>query len=81
MLARYEDLPRSPAGLYQHFKDPKVVDSNGCFVRVDGELRFAFGKYRGQPLAAAKPAYLKWILTQDFFDDTKAIVRQALAKC
>jgi DNA polymerase-3 subunit epsilon len=82
MLARYEELPRSPPGLHQHFRDPNAVDSNGCFVRVGGEVRFTFGKHRGQPLdsvARAKPDYLKWMLDQDFFDDTKAVVRRALA--
>ena len=82
MLERYGDLPRTAAGLHQHFKDPNAVDSNGYFVRVEGQIRFAFGKYRGQPLqtvAKTKSDYLDWMLTQDFFDDTKAVVRQALA--
>src|SRR5712692_6833454 len=68
------ELPRSAAGLHQHFNDPNAVDSNGCFVRVAGQVRFAFGKHRGQPLdavARAKPDYLKWMLDQDFFDDTR----------
>jgi hypothetical protein len=53
-------------------------------VRVAGQVRFAFGKHRGQPLdtvARAKPDYLKWMLDQDFFDDTKAVVRRALTEC
>jgi DNA polymerase III subunit epsilon len=82
MLARYEDLPRSAAELHQHFHDPNSVDSSGCFVRSAGQVRFAFGKHRGESLdavARAKPDYLKWMLAQDFFDDTKAVVRQALA--
>lgn len=82
MLARYNDLPRTTAGLHQHFQDLNAVDSNGCFVRVAGQVRFAFGKHRGQPLdavARAKPDYLTWMLAQDFFDDTKAVIRQALA--
>ena len=82
MFAHYEDLPRSAAGLHQHFKDPNAVDSNGCFVRVGAQVRFAFGKHRGQPLdtvARTKPDYLKWMLTQDFFDDTKVVVRNALS--
>jgi DNA polymerase III subunit epsilon len=82
MLARYEDLPRSAAELHQHFHDPNAVDSSGSFVRTAGQVHFAFGKHRGQPLdavARAKPDYLKWMLAQDFFDDTKAVVRQALA--
>jgi hypothetical protein len=77
-------LPRSPAGLHQHFKDPNAVDASGCFVRVAGQVRFAFGKHRGQPLdavARAKPGYLKWLLGQDFVDDTKAVVRRGLAAC
>jgi DNA polymerase-3 subunit epsilon len=54
------------------------VDSGGRFVRVENEIRFAFGKYRGQPLkivAQENPDYLEWMLAQDFFDDTKAVVR------
>ncbi len=84
MLARYEDLPRSVADLHQHLKDPNAVDSSGCFVRIEGQIRFRFGKHRGQPLDAVarmKPDYLKWMLGQDFFDDTKAVVRTALAAC
>jgi DNA polymerase III subunit epsilon len=83
MLTRYADLPRSVAGLHQLFKDSKAADSGGRFVRVEGEVRFAFGKHRGQPLATVarrEPDYLKWMLTQDFFDDTKALVRDALAR-
>jgi DNA polymerase-3 subunit epsilon len=83
MLARYEDLPRTTAGLYRHFLDPNAVDSGGYFVRVAGQVRFAFGKHRGQPLDAVarnKPDYLKWMLAQDFFNDAKAVVRQALAE-
>jgi DNA polymerase III subunit epsilon len=82
MLARYTDLPRTAAGLHQHFKDPNAVDSNGRFIQVEGEIRFAFGKFRGQPLdaiARTEPDYLAWMLDQDFFDDTKAVVRKALA--
>jgi hypothetical protein len=37
-------VPRTVAGLHQHCKDPNAVDSSGCFVRIEGEVRFAFGK-------------------------------------
>lgn len=83
MLARYSDLPKTPAGLHQHFKDPNAVDSGSRFVRVEGQIRFAFGKYRGQPLdvvARDQPDYLRWMLGQDFFDDTKAVVAEALRR-
>jgi DNA polymerase-3 subunit epsilon len=83
MLGRYTDLPRTVVGLNQHLKNPNAADSDGKFVRVEGELRFTFGKYRGQPLDAVarmKPDYLQWMLTQDFFDDTKVIVKDALCR-
>jgi DNA polymerase-3 subunit epsilon len=83
MLARYADLPRTVAGLDQHLKDPNAVDSIGNFIRVKGEIRFAFGKHRGQPLdtvARSKPSYLQWMLAQDFLDDTKALVKDALRR-
>jgi DNA polymerase-3 subunit epsilon len=83
MLGRYPDLPRTISGLNQHLKSPNAVDSAGNFVRVEGEIRFAFGKHRGQLLetiAHTKPDYLQWMLTQDFFDDTKVIVRGALRR-
>jgi DNA polymerase III subunit epsilon len=81
MLARYPDLPTTVAGLHQHFKNPNAVDSTGYFVRVGTQIRFAFGKHRGQPLetvARTKPDYLEWMLGQTFFDDTNVIVRNAL---
>jgi DNA polymerase-3 subunit epsilon len=83
MLGRYTDLPRTVIGLDQHLKNPNAVDSAGNFIRIEDEIRFAFGKYRGQSLdavARAKPDYLQWMLTQDFFDDTKAVVKDALRR-
>jgi DNA polymerase-3 subunit epsilon len=82
MLGRYAELPRSAEDLHVHFKDPKAVDSNGKFIRVNDEIRFAFGKHKGQPLAVVareSPDYLRWILSGDFFSDTKDLVRQALS--
>ncbi len=81
MLGRYPDLPRTPTGLHERFLDACAVDSDGFFTRVEGEVRFKKGKYRGQPLAAVArrdPGYLRWMLGQDFFDDTKAVVAQAV---
>jgi DNA polymerase-3 subunit epsilon len=80
MLGRYADLPRSVAGLDQLFKDPRAVDAAGFFTRVNDEIRFAGGKYRGQPLkvvAQTAPDYLTWMLNSDFLEDTKRIVRLA----
>jgi DNA polymerase III subunit epsilon len=83
MLDRYDDLPRSVDGLHKHFMDPGAVDLGERFTRVEGEIRFRFGKYRGQPLdevARSSPDYLKWMLAQDFGSDAKAVVTDALKK-
>jgi len=81
MLARYEDLPRTAAGLQLHFKDPNAVDSEGKFTRVEGQIRFNFGKFRGQLLEAVAqndPGYLTWFLGQDFAEDAKRVVNEVL---
>jgi DNA polymerase-3 subunit epsilon len=83
MIARYADLPRTVAGLHQHFADPDRVDSDGFFRQVEGKVRFLKGKHRGEPLdviAATTPGYLEWMLTQSFFEDTKQVVREALTR-
>ena len=82
MMARYPELPRSVAGLHQHFVDADRIDSDGFFRRVEGEVRFLKGKHRGSPLASvatSDPGYLEWMLAQDFFEDTKTVIRDALA--
>jgi DNA polymerase III epsilon subunit-like protein len=84
MLGRYGDLPRAIAGLHQHFKDPNAVDSNGCFVRVTGQVQpplASIGDNPPMPLTHAQPDHRRSMLDQDFFDDIKAIVPQALAGC
>jgi DNA polymerase-3 subunit epsilon len=83
MIARYPDLPCSVPELFERFKDQNAVDVAGCFSRVTDEVRFRFGKFRGQPLdeiAQSNPDYLEWMLTQDFFADVKTLVRDALRK-
>lgn len=83
MLTRYPDLRRDVEGLHVQFQDPRAVDPNGFFTRVGGEIRFAKGKHRGQPLAfiaRTYPDYLEWMLAEDFFEDTKAIARDALRR-
>jgi len=83
MLDRYDDLPRSVRDLHDRFGDPGAVDLGERFSRTEGEIRFRFGKYRGQPLdavAQSNPDYLEWMLSQDFGSDTKKVVAKALEK-
>jgi len=81
-LDHYDDLPRTVEGLHEHLRDPGAVDLDGMFTRrPDDTIVFAKGKYKGQPLgeiAPTKPDYLAWMLREDFFDDTKAVVASAL---
>ena len=79
-VARYADLPATVAGLHELLTD---VDVCGRFRTEGGRVVFAFGKHLGRPLeevACQDPGYLHWFLTQDFFDDAKALVGQALAR-
>jgi DNA polymerase III subunit epsilon len=81
-LDRYDDLPRNVGDLHDHLRDPKAVDLGGMFARrADGAIEFAKGKCKGQLLgeiARTNPDYLQWMLRSDFFDDTKALAREAL---
>jgi DNA polymerase-3 subunit epsilon len=85
MLARYPDLPRDVAGLAASLAGPGVVDSEGFFRRVGGEVRFVKGRgVRGLSVGAvaADPqlrGFLQWMLRQGLADDTKTVARQALA--
>jgi DNA polymerase-3 subunit epsilon len=82
MVLKYPDLPRDLLGLHRQFSDLDCVDSDGFFRRVEGQVRFVKGKHRGQRLeavAAESPSYLEWMLGQSFPEDTKAVVREALA--
>lgn len=77
-LARYPDLPRTPADLHRLLTP---ADLGGRFRPADGGLVFTFGKWAGRPLAevaARDPAYLRWMLAADFLPDAKAAVRDAL---
>lgn len=84
-LERYDDLPTDLEGLdgitaSQH---DAYVDRERRFMWRDGEPVFNFGKLRGKSLrwAASEPserAYLRWILSGTFEQDTKQVVREAL---
>src|SRR5262249_831209 len=83
MLDRYEDLPRIVNDLHKQFVDSEAVGLGQRFIRVEGQIRFRFGKYRGQPLdvvARDNPDYLEWMLGGDFGSDTKRVVTEALER-
>jgi len=82
-LARYSDLPRTIDALdtYCYPIPAGAVDRGGKFVLRDGEVVFAFGRQKGRALrevARAQRDYLEWILKQDFPEDARALVQEAL---
>ncbi len=76
-LRRYPGLPRSAAELHRHLT---TADVAGWFRRDDGRVVFAKGKHAGRPLAdvaARHPDYVRWLLSLDLLDDTRALITAA----
>jgi len=64
-----------------HDTDDRFVDTDRKFYWRGGEAYFAFSKHKDRPLAdvAEKdPGFLEWIMSADFSDETKEIVKKAL---
>lgn len=85
-LARYEDLDLDLPSLHllSTSLNAGFVDGSRRFAWKDGEPAFNFGKLKGKGLrwAASEPSereYLRWILQGPFEEDTREIVREALA--
>lgn len=83
-LAWYADLPTDAAALVEYCarRDPSWLDRDGKIRWQNGEARVAFGKNSGRSLrelAKTDAGFLRWIDGKYFADDTKALVRQALA--
>jgi DNA polymerase-3 subunit epsilon len=78
-VGHYDELPETVADLSELLTE---VDVAGRFRCDAGVVVFAFGKHLGRPLeevARDEPGYLRWMLGQDFLDDVKELVEQALA--
>ncbi len=82
-LERYPDLDPSAEGLaeYSQRKTQRYVDPDRKLEWRDGEACFAFGKHAGRLLrdvALSDSDYLGWILSADFPETLKAILRESL---
>jgi len=86
-LERYDDLPTDVPGLASvgaASADPNAFDTEGKLKWIGDEVVLNFGKSRGKALRALSATedgrgLLGWILRQDFGDDVKTAVRNALA--
>ena len=83
-FSKYPELPASMDALHDYCdpRDPAWADRAGRLKWSKGEIVFNFGKFQGQSLRAAvanDPNFVTWLLRSDFPDDTKQIVRDAVA--
>jgi DNA polymerase-3 subunit epsilon len=84
-LACYEDLPRDVSALDHYCTDrpDDAVDPQGKLRWKAGKVTLGFGRYRGaylDALAIDDPDYLRHLLYQDFSDEVKTMVHQALIR-
>ncbi|MDD4101507.1 MAG: 3'-5' exonuclease [Kiritimatiellae bacterium] len=80
---RYPDLPQDMDSLDKAFNpiDPFNADRSGRLRWVDGEITINFGKKKGaklSDLAKDDPGFLKWMVKNDFPQDTRTICENAL---
>jgi len=82
-LEKYEEA-RDWDFIYKihHSADDRFVDNDRKFYWRSGEAYFAFSKHKDRPLeeiAKVDRGFLEWIISADFSEETKDIVRKALA--
>ena len=79
-IEKYEDVPDSVPELsaYSTEGQKRYVDITGKLsYNENNEIVFSFGKHKGERVID-NADYAGWVLTSDFPEDTKAIVRQIL---
>jgi len=82
-LDRYSDLPRNLPALHDYCQphDDHYVDSDRKFKWRYRQAAFAFSQHQGvllKDVAEQDPSFLRWILSKDFTEETKQIVKDAL---
>lgn len=80
-LERYPDIPKTVAGLSEYSTEgsQRYADISGKLMYNDkNEIVFAFGKHKNKKVID-NPDYCNWILSSDFADDTKSIIRDLLS--
>lgn len=82
-FAKYPDLPRDMESLDKLLNplDPFNTDRCGRLRWVDGEVTINFGKKKGEKLrdlVQTDPGFIKWIIKNDFPQDTRKICEDAL---
>ena len=83
-VRQYPELPQVMAELHEvcHPREPGWIDDQGRLIESDQGPKIGFGKYSGRllkELAGEDPGYLQWILSQDFSQQVKGIISDALS--
>lgn len=81
---KYADLPTSVSEIdeYCNPKGPSWADRMGRLKWLNGVLTLNFGKKKGlaiKDIYNEDPGFIQWILRNDFPDDTKKILQNAIA--
>lgn len=80
-LQRHAELPDTVAEIDALLfpVDPLNIDADGKLRwNASGEACINFGKHKGVPLQKAEAGFLRWVLANDFPDEVKTIVRDAM---
>lgn len=82
-LDEYTDLPADINGLHGFCcqQEENLVDIDGKFIWLEGEVVCGFGKHEGRLLkemATAELSYLKWMIKNDFSFEVKEMLIKAL---
>ena len=75
----YPDIGGDVESLADFCCDGEYADLARKVEIIDGEFCFGFGKHKGKRILDEQ-GYAKWMLNNDFSDDTKEVIRQALNK-
>lgn len=82
-LLKYDELPKnmSKLGSFCNIQDDRWVTPDRRFYWRHGEPVIAFGKHKGKTLlwlSKNETYYLQWMITGEFSDETKEMVKRAL---
>lgn len=84
MVELYPDLGNTVEQLHAacHIKDASWIDDDGKLIVSENGPALGFGKHRGRALkelADTDPGYLNWILSSDFTDTVKDVIKEFVA--
>lgn len=77
-LERYSDLGTEVEGLSDFCREEGFVDYNQKILFKEGEYLYNFGKHKGRRVLD-EAGYARWMLKNDFPEDTKEHLRRILA--